>query len=390
MTPENKQIMLLLKAHITGSGTVTLSEANLGEVIETADRQNILSMISDKLIEIFNGDKERAEDGRKLYLSMMRQIYSTSRKFERAMSMLALMHDNGIKAVALKGCALRDFYPVPEWRTMGDIDILISSEDMEKTRDLFEANGYTVTGTKKREFDCAKDKNISWEIKCTLEAEYKDSYIKWDKIYYDSAEPWKYNQYFPNYTLLLQHIIIHTACNLISIGAGVRNLCDIAVCVRSFPDIDYNVVRSVCAEEGYIKVYNALMSCVEYWFDIDISDKGAEKLNEDKIQAVTEYMLSETVYGKRNADNRLTNWTLREDDEISPWRKVFFPSLKLMKMPYPYLKKYPFLLPAAWVQRGFDAVVKQKIPIKQMITGVKKSVDYAREHEEYIKKLGLK
>jgi hypothetical protein len=132
------------------------------------------------------------------------------------------------------------------------------------------------------------------------------------------------------------------------------------------------------------------MSCVHKWFDIDISHTGAVPISDEAADNVVEYMLSETIYGKNNADNRLTNWTLRQDDNISPWRKVFFPSVKLMQMPYPYLKKYPFLLPAAWVQRAYDAILKQKIPIKQMLQGAGKSVDFAKEHEKYMKELGLK
>ena len=100
-------------------------------------------------------------------------------------------------------------------------------------------------------------------------------------------------------------------------------------------------------------------------------------------------MLSETIYGKRSPDNRLTHWTLRKDD-ISPWRKIFFPSVKIMKMPYPYLKKYPFLLPIAWIQRAFNAIVTQKIPVSNMIKGMKESVNYANEHDKLMNELDLK
>lgn len=391
MTPENIQLMYLLKAHILESDSVeTVPDADPRKLIAVAVRQNILSMIGDKLPALTDGDPEYAEELRSLHLSMMKQIYIVSKRMNRAMTMLEKMKEIGIRAVVLKGCAARELYPVPEWRTMGDIDALIAPEDMEKARELFIAEGYEVKGSIKRELVCEKEKNIEWEIKCSLEAEFKDSYPKWDKRYYGEAEPWKHGQYAPTPTLLLQHIIVHTAKNLLHIGAGVRNLCDIALCVKKLPDIDYGLIRKTCAEEDCIKIYNTLMSCVRYWFGVDVSAAGAEIVSDSSVEAVTDYMLSETIYGKRNGDNRLMNWTLRDDDEISPWRKIFFPSVKLMKMPYPYLKKYPFLLPAAWVQRGYDAIVKQKIPIGQMVRGAKKSVDFSREHDEYLKRLGLK
>ena len=360
------------------------------KLIETAKRQNILSMICDKLIGLHKEIEVTAEASQELYLSMMKQVYLTSKKFMQAMNMLELMSENEIKVVVLKGCALRDLYPVPEWRTMGDIDVLISPSDMEKTKKLFAENGYEVKGTIKRELDCYKEKNIPWEIKCSLEAEFKESYEKWDDIYFNSAKQWKYNQYMPSSTLLFQHIIVHTANNLVSIGAGIRNLCDISLCMKKMPDIDYRAVKEACENEGFIKVYNALISCAGRWFDVDVSNTGAEIIDNEAVDNIIEYMLSETIYGKCNADNRLMNWTVRQDDNISIWRKVFFPSVKLMKMPYPYLKKYPFLLPVAWIQRAYDAIFKQKIPIVQMLHGAKESVDFAEEHETYMRKLGLK
>lgn len=391
MNPENIQLMNLLTSHILEQDNVRIiPNVDWHRLVSIAERQNILEMIGDKLLGIKEQALFTSEESQNLYMRIMKRIYLTSKKFERAINMLELMHQNGIRVIVLKGCAVRDLYPVPEWRTMGDIDILIAPCDMKKAKALFEEHGYEVKGTPKREFDCYKDKNIPWEIKCTLEAEFKDSYVKWDKMYFDSVQPWKYSQYMPLSTLLFQHIIIHTAGNLSTVGAGVRNLCDIALCMMKLTDIDYSSVKQTCEEEGYIKVYNALMNCVRYWFDIDISHTGAELLPNEAVENITEYMLSETIYGKRNADNRLINWTLRRDESISPWRKVFFPSIKLLKMPYPYLKKYPFLLPAAWIQRGYDAVFKQKIPVSQMIKGAKESVDYAKEHEEYMKKLGLK
>ncbi len=389
MTKENRRLMQLLKAHLTQGKAEALPGVDWHTVIETAERQNILAIAGDKILELKDTVFQSPEESKQLYLKIMKQLYLMNKKEERAARMFKLLKENNIKTVALKGAAIRDLYPVPQWRTMGDIDVLVSPKDMDKIKVLFSENGYKVSGTAEREWDCYKDKNLPWEIKCSLEAEYKDSYEHWNGIYYSNVQQWKHGQYKPINTLIFQHILLHTATNLVTLGAGVRNLCDIALCMSNMPDIDYEAVKKVLEDEGYMKAYNAIINCVNYWFDVNVSNTGAEKIKDENIEAITDYMLSETIYGKRSPDNRLTHWTLRKDD-ISPWRKIFFPSVKIMKMPYPYLKKYPLLLPIAWIQRAFNAIVTQKIPVSNMIKGMKESVDYANEHDKLMNELGLK
>ena len=41
-----------------------------------------------------------------------------------------------------KGCELRDLYPTPELRTMGDVDVLVRDEDMARTAAVLRELGY--------------------------------------------------------------------------------------------------------------------------------------------------------------------------------------------------------------------------------------------------------
>lgn len=318
----------------------------------------------------------------------MNMIYIYSNADMQFQTAAERMYKAGIKVVGQKGCIVKELYTVPEFRTMSDFDIMIREGDLEKCRRVFEELGYTVSGTK-REIICQKQGALMWEICTSMETEFKNTYQKADKEYMDTAVLWKYGQYRPSNTMLMSHITVHTAKHLLSNGAGIRNMLDVALCMREYDDIDYSRVRDFCKEEGCQKVYDMLINAAHYYFDADMENTGAEHFDEDKIDACAEYMLSETVFGKRCQDNRLLNWAVRNDD-IPVWRKLFFPSLRLMKTPYPYLKKYPFLLPAAWVQRAYNAVVTQKISVKNMIKGVGTSIEYGKENEDRLKKLGLK
>ena len=56
--------------------------------------------------------------------------------------LLGLLQENGIPAVILKGTAAAVYYPDPEMRTMGDVDILVPMGQTETAASLLSANGY--------------------------------------------------------------------------------------------------------------------------------------------------------------------------------------------------------------------------------------------------------
>ena len=45
--------------------------------------------------------------------------------------------------VLMKGSVVQESYPVPALRSMGDIDIIIHTEDREKTDAVMQAEGYS-------------------------------------------------------------------------------------------------------------------------------------------------------------------------------------------------------------------------------------------------------
>lgn len=55
-----------------------------------------------------------------------------------------LFDANNISYILLKGISLAAFYPVPEYRQLGDVDIYINDKEMfNRANALLLANGYT-------------------------------------------------------------------------------------------------------------------------------------------------------------------------------------------------------------------------------------------------------
>ena len=62
-----------------------------------------------------------------------------------------ILAKNNIENVFIKGYVVKDYYPVKEMRTMGDVDVLIREEDREKCHRVLVENGfeYDDFGSKK-------------------------------------------------------------------------------------------------------------------------------------------------------------------------------------------------------------------------------------------------
>lgn len=59
-----------------------------------------------------------------------------------ALRVLETLQDSRIAVIILKGLWLRELYPQPELRTMGDIDILVKPSDKESAGLLIKRSGY--------------------------------------------------------------------------------------------------------------------------------------------------------------------------------------------------------------------------------------------------------
>lgn len=316
----------------------------------------------------------------KLMLStvgIMTQRYS---EFQR---MSGIIHDEGIQMIGLKGCIVRDLYPVPELRTMGDFDILVKKENIDDTIQIFREQGYQIEDDAFG-FICSR-KHILWEVFPGIEEEFR--YIS------DEMNELLYNNYvsvgllnYPKPTYFLAHMIVHTGKHYIHEGAGIRNLCDIALFINQYKnEIDFQEVKRICRSEKFERIFVYLINIVGVWFGVDISGVEIEKIDTERFLT---YSLAYGIFGKYG-NSLVCQVAKHEDDRIGSFRKIFFPTVKLLDYRYTYLKKYPFLLPVAWVQRFFAAIFKRKYSVRRMTGEVKEAVQFSNERRTWLEELGL-
>lgn len=315
--------------------------------------------------------------------AMISTIVAMGSRYNEFFRIKKLMQDNRITFIGLKGCVVRNLYPVPELRTMGDFDILTQKENLSRIADIFKSQGYIIEdyffGIN---VDSAK---AHWEIFITTEEEIKVNTKKWDEIFFENQEENNIcNTLKPTY--FLAHMIIHTARHFIQQGAGIRNLLDIALYINKFKDdIDFKVVETICKEQNYFKIYCYILNSVNLYFDVNISNIIYSKLNCDKF---IEYMLLNGVFGK-NDNVLIRQVALDEDKNKRKWIRLLFPSAHALQNRYKYLRKFPFLLPIAWIQRIIYGRFNKKVTFLQMFRSTSEAFDFSDERIRRLEELGL-
>ena len=76
-----------------------------------------------------------------------------------------LLQDAGIDVAVFKGMAAAIYYPVPENRTMGDVDLIVRPDDYEAAIRILKENGYVLNGDEEGRYHAAFEKyNVLYEL----------------------------------------------------------------------------------------------------------------------------------------------------------------------------------------------------------------------------------
>ena len=150
---------------------------------------------------------------------------------------IGLLKENGIDAILLKGCGTAAWYPVPELRKSGDIDLLFKSEDeTRKALQILAQQGFVTTEDQpaNHHIVCESRDSVSLELHMSL-AEPFDS-EKTNRFLADCQK-----EYFAHRRVVdcmgvafelasdgyhAFYLLLHMLQHYVRAGFGVKLLCD--------------------------------------------------------------------------------------------------------------------------------------------------------------------
>ena len=306
---------------------------------------------------------------------VIRQVMMQSRKTEEFLQLYKKLLEQNLTPVVVKGLICRALYREPDYRCSGDEDVLIPKEQFKGCSEVFAANGMEML-----EPDMNPDEEgevpfykvggmLHIELHKELFSSESEAYGNLNSLF-EGVFDRKIQEEIhgvPVYTMChtdhLLYLILHAFKHFLHSGFGIRQVCDIVIYAEAYgAEIDWAYLLEKC-REIHADVFTASL------FDI-----GKKELSFDPEKAcypeiwssievdgsdLLEDLLEGGVFGDSSMSRKhSSNITLHAVTEDRKGKKAgasliqsLFPDRKYMERTYTYLKKYPFLLPAAWASR---------------------------------------
>lgn len=355
------------------------------------------------LYHVLREDRQIWKDRLPGEMDYLQKTYKTS-LYQAVVQELAIKElqdvffEAGIKLIFFKGAQIRSFYPIPQLRTMGDIDCLIAIKDRERAVQCLSNLGY----------QCKMNTGDVWvyvrgcvvlELHTRIAGNNMLNGFDYREYFYDAlnhteqqGKIWYFEKEY-HFCFLIYHIAKH----LRSTGAGIRMIMDIAIFTQYYQhELNWKQIKDMLKEIQLFSVAGAVFQLCERWFGVEIY--WEEKISEDTLNVLEEYMLAGGTFGHVTHDcgdvYRRNHYQYEEDKQRkATWlmfKNYIFPSAERMVQIFPAVEHYKWLLPLAWAKRWFQGIFKRREhSIKTIQSMTKADGGQAKREAEMLRNIGL-
>ena len=301
-----------------------------------------------------------------------------------------------IDHILMKGYILRAFFPVPELRTFGDVDVVIRIEDRRRCDTLMREWGYQIKADWEPVYSYTKNREY-YEIHSQLMEVDLSKKVKYREYF---GDPWEHAvpigahcyQLEPEYHLL--YMLIHIAKHITGSGAGIRMYLDVAAFIRHYGDgLDWAWFARELEKLALGDFANTVLTLVQECFGVT-SPIALKPIGEGVLPELIRFTLAGGTFGQIGRDSGVLSMTAqsREDGVVSRAGTIvkrLFPSAASIQGRYTYLQKRPWLLPIAWVHRMVKTRDSWKGHTQEVQNILSADMEKVRERNQLYRKIGL-
>lgn len=396
LTATERQFLHIAKAAVSG-GEIPAESVDWPAVFALAGQQKLLPIVFEAVRKT-----PAAEENAALFAAVKQQViaqvlHQTMRASEFS-SLYQKLRAAGLHPLVVKGQLCSRLYPQTDHRISADDDLLIPDGEFMACHEQLLANGLT-TDTPADEFATAD------EVSYTK----SDSplYIELHRHLFDSAEDAhdELNHFFADLNPVeidgflampphehLLYLLLHAYKHFVRSGIGLRQFCDIGLWARAYhAEIDWQCLHDQCASVHAATFAAAAFCVARAYLDIEFDLPTPWNASVD-VEPLLHDTLCGGVYGS-NDYTRLHSSTVTlnavkasRTGEKSSVLSTVFPKREYLERRYPYLKKRPYMLPVAWVQRIAHYASEKQSGADNSASG---SIKLAKERIELMKQYGI-
>ena len=396
LTTTETQFLHIAKSAISG-GDLPAESVDWPAVFALAGQQKLLPILFEAVRKM-----PAAEENVALFAVTKQQVIGqvlnqTVRSAEFA-DLYRKLRAAGLYPIVVKGQLCSRLYPLKDHRISADDDLYISDAEFMACHRQLLANGLTT--------DTPVD-----ELATADEVSYTKNgsplYIELHRHLFDSAEDAhdELNHFFTDLKPIevdgflampphehLLYLILHAYKHFVRSGIGLRQFCDIGLWAWEYHDeIDWQRLREQCESVHAATFAAAAFRIARDYLGIEF-DLPAPWDGSIDVEPLLHDTLCGGVYGSNDL-TRLHSSTVtlnavkasRTGEKSSVLRTVF-PKREYLERRYPYLKKRPYLLPVAWVQRLAHYASEKQSGTDNSASG---SIKLAKERIELMKRYDI-
>ena len=396
LTTTETQFLHIAKAAISG-GDLPAEKVDWPAIFALANQQKLLPI----LFEAARATPAAGENAALFAVTKQQVIRQVLNQTVRSAEFADLYHKlraAGLHPIVVKGQLCSRLYPLKDHRISADDDLYISDAEFMACHKQLLANGLT-TDTPADELASAD------EVSYTKEG--SPLYIELHRHLFDSAEDAhdELNHFFADLNPVetdgflampphehLLYLLLHAYKHFVRSGIGLRQFCDIGLWAREYHDeIDWQRLHEQCESVHAATFAAASFRIARDYLGIDFDLPMPWDASID-VEPLLHDTLCGGVYGSNDL-TRLHSSTVtlnavkasRTGEKSSVLRTVF-PKREYLERRYPYLKKRPYLLPVAWVQRIAHYASEKQAGTDNSASG---SIKLGKERIELMKRYGI-
>lgn len=396
LTTTERQFLHIAKAAVS-SGELPAENVDWPAVFALAGQQKLLPIVFEAVRKT-----PAAVENAPLFAAVKQQVIAqvlnqTMRSAEFA-DLYRKLRAAGLYPIVVKGQLCSRLYPLKDHRISADDDLYIPDAEFMACHEQLLANGLTT--------DTPAD-----ELPTADEVPYTKGgsplYIELHRHLFDSAEdahdelnhfladlnPVEIDGFLamPSHEHLL-YLILHAYKHFVRSGIGVRQFCDIGLWARAYhAEIDWQRLHEQCESVHAATFAAAAFRIARDYLGIDFDLPAPWDASVD-VEPLLHDTLCGGVYGSNDL-TRLHSSTVTlnavkasRTGEKSSVLWTVFPKREYLERRYPYLKKRPYLLPVAWVQRLAHYASEKQSGAGNSASG---SIKLAKERIELMKLYGV-
>ena len=396
LTTTETQFLHIAKTAISG-GNLPVEKVDWPAIFTLANQQKLLPILFEAVRKT-----PAAEENAALFAVTKQQVIGqvlnqTVRSAEFA-DLYRKLRTAGLHPIIVKGQLCSRLYPLKDHRISADDDLYIPDAEFITCHEALLANGLTT--------DTSVDElNTADEVSYTKKG--SPLYIELHRHLFDSSEDAhdELNHFFADLKPVeidgflamtphehLLYLILHAYKHFVRSGIGLRQFCDIGLWAREYhTEIDWQRLHDQCASVHAATFAAAAFHIARDYLGINFDLPAPWDASVD-VEPLLHDTLCGGVYGS-NDYTRLHSSTVTlnavkasRTGEKSSVLNTVFPKREYLERNYPYLKKHPYLLPVAWVQRIAHYASEKQSGTDNSASG---SIKLAKERIELMKRYDI-